>query len=237
MRGARFGEGVVEDSEEFFDFVGFGEVGEGAGREESLDLARCGVGADDDDGDGRGCRVLAELLEDLLAGDVREVQVEEDEGGLVLPCEVEAEASLHGRNDFDVVSPGHDALHEFEVRKVVFDVEQRLAVPVRGLSRLPLCVVAVQAFVTLNGSFDEWQLDPERTSLPGGAFEVDAAAHCFGEPSRQCESDAGAFDVGSFGAETFEGYEQSAEVLGPDAGPGVGDGDTQACRRGLVAGR
>lgn len=48
-------------------------------------LTRGRVGAHDDDGDGGRRRVVPEALEDLVAAQIGQVQVEQYQGGLMLP--------------------------------------------------------------------------------------------------------------------------------------------------------
>jgi hypothetical protein len=77
-------ERLVDQCEELADVQRLGQVGDGAGGQETLDLTLGCVGADDDDGDRGRLRVVAQLLEDLVARDVGKVEVEQDEGRVVL---------------------------------------------------------------------------------------------------------------------------------------------------------
>ena len=88
------------------------QVGGGAGAEQPLRLAGGGVGADDDDRDRGGGGVVAQALQHLVAVDVGQVQVEQDERRAVLAGQLEAEAALHGRDDLDVRPLREDPLDE-----------------------------------------------------------------------------------------------------------------------------
>ena len=53
------------------------------------------VGAEDDDGDRARARIVPQQAEDLLAGDVRQVAIEQDQVGAMVAREVEADPALH----------------------------------------------------------------------------------------------------------------------------------------------
>lgn len=76
----------------------------GARGEKAADLARRGVGTHDHDGDRRGSGVVAQPLEHLLPSEVREVGVEQDEHGAVLPSELESGGGAP-YDSFDAATP------------------------------------------------------------------------------------------------------------------------------------
>src|ERR1700680_3391075 len=76
------GEGV-EQVAEFGEVEGLGEVGERAAGEQAADDTWGGLGGQDHDRDGGGGWFGSEFLEDVLAVDVAQVQVEQDEAGNV----------------------------------------------------------------------------------------------------------------------------------------------------------
>ena len=181
-------------------------------------MAGAGVRADDHHGDRRGRWVVAESLQDLLAAQVGQVQVQKHDGGVVLTGQFQAQAAVHGGDDVDVGPLGQDPLDQGEVGQVVLDVQHHPTSRRRlhgGLGP------AAQAFVAFDGAFDPGQLQGEGAALPESAGRLQGAAHDLGQPPGQGQTDAGALLAAVFGPESFERGEQQAQVLRRDPHAGI----------------
>src|SRR6266702_5419440 len=82
----------VDEVEEAPDADGFGEVGVGACAEKPVDPYLAGICADDDDGCVACGWVGLDAVEQFFAGHVGQVQVEQDQVGMVVGGEVERDS-------------------------------------------------------------------------------------------------------------------------------------------------
>ena len=96
--------------------------------------------------------------------------------------------------------------------------------------------MAAEPFVAVDRCFYERQFDNECAALTECRLDIDGAAHCFGEPTRKGEPDTGTFDIGAVGSESFKRHKQKLEMLGADAGTGVGNLEANPCRLALFTG-
>src|SRR5678815_4456889 len=88
----------IEDLKEPRDIEWFGEISAGAGGEEAVVLAPGGIGRDHHDRNLAGDRVRAKKSQHFFPRNVRKVQVQQNDVGLVLASEVIAEPALHRRH-------------------------------------------------------------------------------------------------------------------------------------------
>src|SRR5919106_674363 len=82
---------LVEESKKTLNVHGLGEIGARAVLQEAAELALCGVCADHDNLDVPSPVVRLESAQDLPSRHVRELKVQEDHVGAVLPCKIQAE--------------------------------------------------------------------------------------------------------------------------------------------------
>jgi hypothetical protein len=129
------------------------------------------------------------------------VEVEQDQVGMVLAGQVEAELRAHGGDQADAGAVAEDPLDQLEVGQVVLDVEDGEVAPVRrgrlGRGRLLL------------------KLAP---GLPDRGL---------GQAPGQGQAKAGALDPARLAGQPLEPDEQPLDGLGRDAQPGVGDLDAE----------
>ena len=92
-----------------------------------MDLPVVRVGAEHDDGNCLGGRIVAESLKHLVAVDVGQVEVQQHDDGLAVAGHLEAQESFCGGDEFDAGSVGEQPLEEAQVRRVVLDVEHDVA--------------------------------------------------------------------------------------------------------------
>jgi hypothetical protein len=114
---------LIDDPEEFADVEWFGEIRASSGSLKPLDLARGCVGAQYDDRNRTRQRVVSKLLQHDVTIDVGQVKIQQDECRPMLPGELEAQATLHRRNDVDVAALNKYPLDEREVGEIVLNVE------------------------------------------------------------------------------------------------------------------
>src|SRR5262245_42916158 len=75
------------------------------------------------------------------------------------------------------------------------------------------------------------QLDREGAAGARRAVDADRPPHGLDQALRERQPETRALDRGGLGAESIEWPEELPELLGCDAGTGVGDLDAQAARR------
>src|SRR5947209_6782460 len=98
--------GLVEELQELLEVEGLRQVGAGPRLQQSLDLAAGRVGAQHHHRDVGGGGVAAEARQDVGPRDVRQVEVQEDEVGMVLACQLQPEAARHRGNEPDAGPEG-----------------------------------------------------------------------------------------------------------------------------------
>ena len=119
----RWGAARPDRGQELIDVEGLGEVTVGPGREQPLGLHRRRIGRDDDHGGAGKLLIAAHGGQHLLTGDVRQVQVEQDQVGPELARQGHAGRALTGDAQAEVAGEPEDLLDKPHVRRVVLDVE------------------------------------------------------------------------------------------------------------------
>jgi hypothetical protein len=114
---------AVEHLEELLDVQRFGQEAARPLLKQPLDQAGAGVGAEDDHRDPGRPGAGLEAAQDRLPGHVGQVQVEQDQVGVVVGGQVQAELGPHGRDQPDARAAAQDPLHQPEIGQVVLDVE------------------------------------------------------------------------------------------------------------------
>ena len=147
--------------------------------------------------------------------------VQQDEVGMVLRGELQAERRLQCAQEPDLGTVLEEVLDETHVGEVVLDVEHG------GGGRRDLARERGRRCAFVGGPFrrPHGKFEPERGAVPGRAVDPEGPAHRGDELLRQRETQAGAFDPGCVRLQPVEGNEESLRELGRDARAGVGDGD------------
>ena len=187
--------GGVYAGEELADVDRLGEVVAGAGGAQVGDLGGGDVGADYYDWYLGGVGIGAQLAEDFIAGDVWEVEVEEDEVGGMLAREFEGAGALVGGDEFHAGTLREDALDETEIGRVVLDVEHDALGGGVGLVGVGGCAICAARRLRCGCALDEREFDPKCRALAGIAFDADPAAHRFDELLGKGEPESGALSL------------------------------------------
>jgi hypothetical protein len=117
--GKRFYDGL----EKFSYLIWFRNVGTSPLLAELVGSPLHGVCADHDDGDMAGGRIGFELVEDLIAPHVGEIEVEEDQIGAMFFCGLDA-IGTQSTTDQAILRIGlENALDESLVQRLIFDIE------------------------------------------------------------------------------------------------------------------
>ena len=147
------------------------------------ELGGSGIGRQHDHRDRARAAVGPEQSQDLLAGDVRKVQIEQHDIRIMPSRQLQRQRALHRRDQLHAGRAREDALDELEVREVVLHVEdaRRAEVP-----RVRLRHEAGALGGGRGRPVDERQLEEERRALAGrGVLDVDPAAHGLREAARE----------------------------------------------------
>ena len=123
---------ILQGREKRFDIKRFGQIGHGAGLAHARDVAGHSIGAQHHHRDLPRLGVCLQAAQHLVAQDVRQVHVQQDQVGLVLAGQVQPHAALHRRQQPYPCHPAQQVLDQRQVGQVVFDVEHR---PLRRASR------------------------------------------------------------------------------------------------------
>ena len=207
-------QGLVEDAEQPLDVDRLGQVRGRSGRQQLLDPRRHGVGADHDHRDVDRPRIVPELTEHLRTRYVGQVQVQQDHVGVVQPGQLDPEAALHRREHAVSRAAGHDALDQEEVRRVVFDVEDRP----RPQARRQRVWVRPRVLASGLRGVGRGNDQAERATLADDALDLKRSSHGLGQPLRQRQPQARPLHIRALGAEPLERDEQARDVCWEDAG-------------------
>jgi hypothetical protein len=79
---------------------------------EALNLWSRRIGAHHDDGDMAHHRVGFELQEHIVPGEIRQMEIEQDQVRLVFAGEIKTHLTLHGREQFDAAVLGEHVFEE-----------------------------------------------------------------------------------------------------------------------------
>jgi len=166
-----------------------------------------GVGADHHDRELPRPGIGAQLAEDFVSLNIRQVEVEQDEIGQMLACKFEADAALHRGDQFYLRPPREDALDEAKIGKIVLDGEQGAGSDGARQFRDARNAGAELARGRGGRPLDERQFHSKGRSLAGHTFDADPPAHRFDEVLGQRQPEARAFDDGVADVEALEGHE------------------------------
>ncbi len=175
---------MVQNLQQLTNLDWFREERRCAGIQKSLFLAGSCVRSDDDDRHTRGNRVIPKAMEDLVTFDVRQMKIEQNEGGSVFLGELEAETSLHRWNDFDAITFCGDSFNEADVCEIVLDVEHGQSTVCCLDVWLLGTIRKIESVVTIDWSFDERKFNPERAADANLALEIENATHSLSQLSR-----------------------------------------------------
>src|SRR5438093_12408476 len=115
-RSRRSRETLVHGRQEAPYIQGLRQVRPNAGVQQPPHSQRERVGAEHDHGDVARARVVTEKTEHLVAGDIREVTVEQDQVRSMVSSEIDSHPTLHRRQHGRAGAARQDALDESEVR-------------------------------------------------------------------------------------------------------------------------
>ena len=184
----------------------------------------------------RQSRRLPELAQHLFARNVGQMQIEQDRVRLVQARQLERETALHRRNQLDVAARARMRCTSVRFEQIVLDVENlALAAARAGRRSRPASVSRLERRGARAGSSALGSSTQNVLPAPTRRLDADRAAHRFGEPLRQRESEARALDARLLGAEAIERREQPRHLVGGNSGPGVRDHDAQHAALGVVA--
>src|ERR1017187_7734041 len=113
----------VEQVAELGEVEGLGEVGQRAAGQQAADDTRGGLSGEDHDRDASGDRLGPEFLEDLLAVDVAQVEIEQQEVGNVPDGAFEAGPAGRGGRQPHARAASQEPGDHHDVGRVVLDVE------------------------------------------------------------------------------------------------------------------
>ncbi len=88
---------LIQDLKKLFHVERLDQVADRPSGEETFDLVRGGIGTEDDDRNVARGGVVAQLTQNFVALDIREMKVQEDHVGAVLTGQVDAQPSLAWR--------------------------------------------------------------------------------------------------------------------------------------------
>src|SRR5207302_77309 len=92
-------QGTGQDRKELHHVERLDQVPSGPGGEQTFTVRGCGIGGDHDHREMAGLGVFLQPAQHLIARDIRQVLVQQNQRGLVLLSQFQAEASLHCRGE------------------------------------------------------------------------------------------------------------------------------------------
>ena len=202
---------LVDDSKEFLHIERFREVGAGPCRHQALDLARGGVGADDDHGMSRVAFVALQAREHLPAGQIGQVQIQQDQIGGMLAGQLDSQLALHRGDELDVGLVGQHLLDQREIGKVVLDIENGALVRIGSVLRMRS--VAFRQGHALERRFRPGQLHPKHAAAADNAVDPDRPVHGVNQTLAKRQAKACPFHSGLFRAQAIEGRKQSGQLF------------------------
>src|ERR1700693_645869 len=115
----------VQSLHELLDLDRLGEIREESRLEALLDIAWHRIGAEGDDGDVRGRRIVAQDLQGVDTADPGQIDVHEDHVRLMSVRQLDAHIAIHRGQQAQGGAARDQLLDQLQVRGVVLDVEQR----------------------------------------------------------------------------------------------------------------
>ena len=194
-----------------------------------------GVRAEHDHREVGSARIAPQGGQHPVARMIRQLEIQEDQAGAVLPCLLQAGGTGARRQELPVrpLARRHH-LHQLQVGGVVLDAEQgdvafRRGILGKGKRQDAGC------FGDLGRGMAEGQLDPEAAAPTRFTFHSDAAAERLHEPPRDRQPQSRAFDFAVLMVQTLERGEQPGNVVGGDSEAGIADADQALVFRGPAA--
>src|SRR5450830_1747962 len=126
-RSSRHAERRVERLHELGYVDGLGQIAQEAGVEAFAHVTRQGVGRQGDDGDVRRQRIDAQQAQHLGAADAGQVDIHQDQVGLVLARQRDAEVAIDGAEHAQVAAAGDQLLDQDQVGRIVLHVQHLAA--------------------------------------------------------------------------------------------------------------
>ena len=166
-------------------------------------------------------------MQDGEAIDVRHLQIEHDDVGLLVARPAQAVAAIDGLEHLVARLVPDDLLHDVAERLVVIDDQDALARQLVGAVRRSNALTVY--------SRDRQCKD---RALTEHAFDSDRAADQFGERSRQRQAETGALHfLLQTRIDLREFLENPIMILGRDADPGIANGEDRGAVFRIIAAR
>src|SRR5438874_1029540 len=219
----------IERLHELVDPDGLGEIAEESRLQARLDVARYCVGAQGEDWDVSGCRVVAQDPHGVGAADAGQIdshQYHLRPGGA---RKLDAQFSVHGGQQAEVWAARDELLDELQVGRIVLDIEQG-ATRRAGLDLRSGGCCGFIRIIHERRCTGRIELDPEHASYPDLAFHADDTPHQLDQPLGDDQTDSSAFLGAGLLPETIERLEKLRELLRNQSCAGVPDADSDALR-------
>lgn len=113
----------IESIHEFRDFERFREVSAKSSGDPLLYLAEIGFRRKCHDGNVGGRRDRAQVLENVVAVNVRQIDIQKDRGGQVFASHLDALRTCTGGEKFQVPTSRNQMFNQSDVCRTVFDVK------------------------------------------------------------------------------------------------------------------
>ena len=152
------------------------------------------------------------------AADAGQVDVHQDHVRLIGAREFDAEIAVRRTQQAQVGAARDELLDQFQVGRVVFDIEQGASR--RAVRRLRVRASAAARLAGLQARCArQAQFDPEHAAHADGAVHADGAAHQFDQPLGHHQADAGAFLRAGFLPSRLNGWNSCASCSGASPAP------------------